>query len=558
MRQRSSAHVECARLLREAGATARVDLPEGPASEHNSSFKLIQGASKGDLGSVIQLVEKQGTSVDASDYDRRSVLHLAAAEGHVNVAKYLLEAGANPNAEDRWGNRPLDDALHQQNSASHAECAKTLRAAGATARVDPVAEGDSDGSAFKLIQGASRGDLNSVMNIVEKKGTSVDAADYDKRSVLHLAAAEGHVEVVRYLLKAGANPNAEDRWCNRPLDDARRQGHSSCADLLLAAGGQAAAVTTSTSWLEVSSEDVALERQIGRGQFGDVYRAQWRGTAVACKVVRKAQLDDPVVLQDFKTEQALLTKLRHPNICMLMGYSTSADHRVMLISELMQCSLEDVLKTHAPVDAFNQGANSFPRQRAIVHAVQCAQGMAYLHTCRPPIIHRDLKPANLLLDFAGTLKVADFGMAKVLPEKTELNDAHVMTGECGSYRYMAPEVFTHQKYDTSCDVYSFAMIFYYMLKSEPPFPELDGEAAAGAAQTGQRPMCMSSWDAKAKLTPLLQECWAESPEARPSFSALLTPLNAYHLKAFRCSVEEGIAARARPSSASSSPCCSIL
>ena len=76
-----------------------------------------------------------------------------------------------------------------------------------------------------------------------------------------------------------------------------------------------------------------------------------------------------------------------------------------------------------------------PRKLQIVYAEQLAQGMNYLHTCKPPVIHRDLKPANLLIDHSGVLKISDFGLAKVRPDPKMLeNTKFVMTGETGSYR----------------------------------------------------------------------------------------------------------------------------
>jgi serine/threonine protein kinase len=93
-----------------------------------------------------------------------------------------------------------------------------------------------------------------------------------------------------------------------------------------------------------------------------------------------------------------------------------------------------------------------PKSKAIKYARQFAMGMNYLHLCSPPIIHRDLKPANLLLDFSDTLKVADFGLAKLrpLPKSGASNggasEPFVMTGETGSYRFMAPEVFRHEEW----------------------------------------------------------------------------------------------------------------
>jgi serine/threonine protein kinase len=64
-------------------------------------------------------------------------------------------------------------------------------------------------------------------------------------------------------------------------------------------------------------------------------------------------------------------------------------------------------------------------------------------------MHRDLKPANLLIDFSGVLKVSDFGLAKLRPTPTKEKDPNkvFMTGETGSYRFMAPEVFRHEDYD---------------------------------------------------------------------------------------------------------------
>merc|ERR1719491_1894282 len=114
--------------------------------------------------------------------------------------------------------------------------------------------------------------------------------------------------------------------------------------------------------------------------------------------------------------------------------------------------------------------------------------MNHLHKCRPPIIHRDLKPANLLVDFNGTLKITDFGLAKIRANP-EQDEVFRMTGETGSYRFMAPEVFRHEGYCQTVDVYSYAMIFYYLLRSTPPWAGLSGlDAVKKAAVDGERPL----------------------------------------------------------------------
>ena len=78
---------------------------------------------------------------------------------------------------------------------------------------------------------ASKGDLTTVQRLVESsaeeghEGLSLDAGDYDQRTALHLAAGEGRLLVVAYLLVAGAQPNPRDRWGGTPLDDAVREKH---------------------------------------------------------------------------------------------------------------------------------------------------------------------------------------------------------------------------------------------------------------------------------------------------------------------------------------------
>ena len=141
-----------------------------------------------------------------------------------------------------------------------------------------------------------------------------------------------------------------------------------------------------------------------------------------------------------------LLQLRHPNICLLLGYSLTEKHEVM-IAELMKCSLLDVMK------AFASRGTPFSLERSVRYAIQFAQGMNFLHTCKPPILHRDLKPANLLLDFSDTLKVSDFGLAKLRPERTaagaeqsvpaDAYQPYQMTGETGSYRFMAVRLPPH-------------------------------------------------------------------------------------------------------------------
>lgn len=227
------------------------------------------------------------------------------------------------------------------------------------------------------------------------------------------------------------------------------------------------------------------------------------------------EADKEKALADFRTEISILKSLRHPNIVLLLAYSTTEDLEVM-ISELMRCSLLDIFKAHII------NGTKMKMKDKLAYAVQLAQGMLYLHTCKPPIIHRDLKPANLLIDHSGVLKVADFGLSKIRPDKktNEKGDTFMMTGETGSYRFMAPEIYRHLDYNETVDVYSYGMILFYLLDGKPPWPTLNGLVAARkASDEGDRPTIPRSWDNRIQV--LLQDCWDENPGARPSFSRIL-------------------------------------
>lgn len=291
--------------------------------------------------------------------------------------------------------------------------------------------------------------------------------------------------------------------------------------------------------------------------YGRYSFCRWRGTLVAAKCIRSAKIrkewaikqamlhaadggdiDDMIreideaemsegdkeeALADFRQEISILKSLRHPNIVLLLAYSTTADLQVM-ISELMKCSLLDVFKAHIV------NGTKMKHKDQIVYATQLAQGMLYLHTCKPPIIHRDLKPGNLLIDNSGVLKVADFGLSKVRPDPHKLEkDSFMMTGETGSYRFMAPEVFRHQHYTETVDIYSYGMILFYLLDGKPPWPYDNGLVAVRkAADEGERPTLPRSWDTR--LQRLLQDCWDENPSSRPSFKQILQTLSEHSRK----------------------------
>jgi glutaminase len=210
--------------------------------------EMIWAASKGDVGAIQDQSRRDG-AVSRSDYDRRTPLHLAAAENKPQVVRYFIDEAQRSaipfhiNSQDRWGGTPLDDAYYH----GHTEIIALLEAAGAVRgrSRNPVAETPAYhpiGGVYEstktdeLIWAASLGDLAAVRRLVAQ-GVPLDQGDYDHRTALHLAAAEGHLDVVRYCMAHGVPTDPRDRWGNTPIDDARRHGHDAVAELLSAQDG---------------------------------------------------------------------------------------------------------------------------------------------------------------------------------------------------------------------------------------------------------------------------------------------------------------------------------
>ncbi|KAJ6813693.1 serine/threonine-protein kinase STY8 [Iris pallida] len=372
-------------------------------------------------------------------------------------------------------------------------------------------------------------DPSAVKKLLEEDRDLVHAHDYDSRTPLHVASLHGWIDVAKCLLDYGADVNAQDRWKNTPLADAEGAKKYKMIELLKSYGGLSFGQNGShfepkpvppplpnkCDWeIEPSELDFSTSTIIGKGSFGEILRAQWRGTPVAVKRILPSLSDDRLVTQDFRHEVNLLVKLRHPNIVQFLGAVTERKP-LMLITEFLR---------GGDLHQFLKEKGSLNSTTAINFALDIARGMAYLHNEPNVIIHRDLKPRNVLLvnSNADHLKVGDFGLSKLIRVQHS-HDVYKMTGETGSYRYMAPEVFKHRKYDKKVDVFSFAMILYEMLEGDPPLANYEPYEAAKCVAEGRRP----SFRAKGylpELRDLTELCWAADMNQRPSFLEILKKL----------------------------------
>jgi ankyrin repeat protein len=251
--------------------TFRLHLYDGVSAKHEridpavrasqvraqETSQLLRAASIGEMRTLQRLID-DGASLSSGDYDRRTPMHLAAAEGQLQIVRFLLDHSVDPNIEDRWGGTPLGDAEF----GKHTDVVDLLKAhkaelGDAQHIVDdsPVSEeaehyGDTDAVA-ELLWAASENDLIGLRRCLAQ-GIPVSACDYDNRTALHLAAADGRVEAVEFLLAHEHPIHVRDRWGSTPLDEARREEREEVIVILTAAEKDFKTLALSADYPEIA------------------------------------------------------------------------------------------------------------------------------------------------------------------------------------------------------------------------------------------------------------------------------------------------------------------
>uniref|UniRef100_A0A3Q3GQ57 Mitogen-activated protein kinase kinase kinase 7 n=1 Tax=Labrus bergylta TaxID=56723 RepID=A0A3Q3GQ57_9LABR len=252
---------------------------------------------------------------------------------------------------------------------------------------------------------------------------------------------------------------------------------------------------------EINYEDIEVEEVVGRGAFGVVCKAKWKGKDVAIKTIESES-----ERKAFIVELRQLSRVNHPNIVKLYG---SCHNPVCLVMEYAEGgSLYNVLHGAEPLPYYTAS-------HAMSWCFQCSQGVAYLHGMKPKaLIHRDLKPPNLLLVAGGTvLKICDFGTACDI-------QTH-MTNNKGSAAWMAPEVFEGSNYSEKCDVFSWGIILWEVITRRKPFDEIGGPAfrIMWAVHNGTRPPLIKNLPKP--IESLMTRCWSKDPSQRPSMEEIV-------------------------------------
>ncbi|OLD26946.1 MAG: hypothetical protein AUG06_07230 [Actinobacteria bacterium 13_1_20CM_2_65_11] len=199
--------------------------------------------------------------------------------------------------------------------------------------------------------------------------------------------------------------------------------------------------------------------------MGAVYLAEQPGLGreVAIKELIQSAIADPVALKRFMQEAQVMARASHPNLVQVHDLEQIGDANYIVLEFVRGKSLRDRL---------NQSTLPLPQTFAIMHGV--LQALDYAH--KRAIVHRDMKPENVLISEEGDVKVADFGIARLMDDSGAGSTATKTGTTVGTPQYMSPEQVASSKVDGRSDLYSAGIMFYELVVGQPPFTasEADG------------------------------------------------------------------------------------
>ena len=216
-----------------------------------------------------------------------------------------------------------------------------------------------------------------------------------------------------------------------------------------------------------------ITQKLGEGGMGEVYRGvdMMLEREVAIKFLRPELASQPQVVERFRSEAVTLAKLQHPNIATLYNFMRQGDSFIMVLEFVRGVTLDHVI----------QQRGAIPVEQAIPIFCQMLDGIQEAHS--EGIIHRDIKPANMMLTERGTLKVLDFGIARILGTARMTRQGNII----GTIEYMSPEQVRGFETDARSDIYSLGMLLYEMLTARCPF-DIQNEFELMKAQIEQYPV----------------------------------------------------------------------
>ncbi len=241
------------------------------------------------------------------------------------------------------------------------------------------------------------------------------------------------------------------------------------------------------------------------------------GGALSLLAIKQIILDDKEYFKYIKREIRILSTMRHPFILQFLGVCEHGPD-IFIVTEYLSAG---------DVTALLESQKDVPWTQRLSIATQLCQAMIYLHA--KSIIHRDLKPDNILIDEHDNIRLADFGLARVLDTTTRERSLTI----CGTDGFIAPEVMLGMNYTAQCDVFSFGMVLAQIITRLEP-----GEDFWNRQQTGELGLNDEEFvalvppECPPELRDLTLGCGAFEPDDRPPFTDISEVLKYINTKMF--------------------------
>ncbi|XP_074266565.1 receptor-like kinase TMK4 [Silene latifolia] len=279
------------------------------------------------------------------------------------------------------------------------------------------------------------------------------------------------------------------------------------------------------------------ENILGRGGSGVVYKGVLQdGTQIAVKRIIDVSVTSTKGKNEFESEIAVLSKVRHRHLVALLGYCVAKNEWILVYEYMSQGTLGQHLFE------CDKGFSSLTWMQRLVIALDVARGVAYLHSeAQESFIHRDLKPSNILLGDNMRAKVSDFGLVKI----TSDHEKHtVETRIAGTFGYLAPEYAFSGRVTRKADVFAFGVILMQLITGRKALDDSLGEDDSPLASWFRKMVVMGKDNLRNNLDPQLMDsvddgildsmlevavlaghCTARNPQGRPEMSHAVTVLS---------------------------------
>ncbi|XP_006811442.1 tyrosine-protein kinase STK-like [Saccoglossus kowalevskii] len=263
---------------------------------------------------------------------------------------------------------------------------------------------------------------------------------------------------------------------------------------------------------ETPRESIQLQKRIGDGQFGEVFKGVWnRRTPVAVKCMKAGSMFP----QEFLKEAEIMKNLRHDHLLQLLAVCSDREP-IYIVTELMSNgSLLEYLRNERDEERM------LTEGQLIDMMAQVASGMQYLEANN--YIHRDLAARNVLVGENNLCKVADFGLTRLI------NGEYIAQRDTKfPVKWTAPEAANYQRFTIKSDVWSFGILMFEIItKGRVPYAALGTQETLNFLARNER--MAKPHECSNALYELMLKCWEQEPFNRPTFEFMFSYLDAFSI-----------------------------